>query len=129
MPDGQGNPKETPGEGWHTNSWASGTNTAHLQDSTISRRTALYNSWAGPLTGKLGLAPYAPTQYMRSFGPGEDLDVGTLKGYASAKVMGHKEYESTVRQYGGLDCWQQTQTDLTTSVALGRPSRVLSPYE
>lgn len=100
-----------------------------IMSGTFNRSTPLNKSWVGPNTGKLGLAPYAPTHLLRSFGPGEDVDEEALRSYASTKRMGHREYEAHCKSYDFLNCWETTDSHLNTSMLLGRPSRLLTPYE
>eukprot|EP00798_Chlamydomonas_sp_ICE-L_P023435 gene23435-30720_t len=101
----------------------------YSSNGTFNCKNALQHSWVGPMTGKLGVAPYAPTHLLRSFGPGEDLDERSLRSYASTKNMGHKDYENNCQQLDFLDCWEKTESHLNSSVLLGRPSKLMTPYE
>jgi len=89
----------------------------------------LYSSWVGPNKGPYGVAPYAPTHKLSSYGPPGTLDEDSLRAYAYVKSIGHREYEESCKSMEGLNCWEHTQNNLTTSMAIGRPSRLTSPME
>ncbi|GLI68182.1 hypothetical protein VaNZ11_012526 [Volvox africanus] len=50
----------------------------------------------------------------------------SLDAYAKQRVMGYKEYEATTKLLNGVGSWERTQRHLTSSMDVGRPSRLLS---
>ncbi|KXZ56103.1 hypothetical protein GPECTOR_2g985 [Gonium pectorale] len=98
-------------EPYGTSMWAVGEAEANLYGSVGS------NTWgssgvAGPAAAALKPRPLTATgQY------GTDA-------YASQRVMGYKEYESTSKLLNGVGSWERTQRHLSSSMDIARPSKL-----
>lgn len=102
--------------------------TVHTSNGTgglMGRSTGLMTTARNPLgtTSKqqFGLTPAALAQYSLA---------DSIRTYGMVfKPIGHKDYEAIAHNMEGLNSWENTQSDLSSSVALGKPSRLMGPWE
>ncbi|GIL79570.1 hypothetical protein Vretimale_12280 [Volvox reticuliferus] len=98
-----------------TSMWAVSPEEANLYGSVGS------NTWGASGVSGPPTLPEKPRP-LTATGPfGSSLDA-----YAKQRVMGYKEYEATTKLLNGVGSWERTQRHLTSSMDVGRPSRLLS---
>lgn len=84
----------------------------------------------GPNKTSYGLMPYAPAHLAVSFIGRNGIKEATLKAYGAYKVMGHKDYEGTMKAMKGAQAWKAADLHLASSTNFSQTqNHIISPQD